>query len=225
MNETEILERLSKAVFDGNEGEAAKAAQDALTAGMDPVKAIEGLKEGMKILGEKWKSFEVFLPEVLLGADAMKAAMVVLTPRLERAALGRLGTVVIGTSWGDIHDIGKNLVVAYLGVAGFIVIDLGTDVSPKAFIKAAQENDTDIIAISSLITSSMFYMEDVIKDLKNMGVRDKYWVIIGGGPTHPDFAEKIKADGWGMHATDGVEVAKQLVSEGEEVKRPVIKGG
>jgi corrinoid protein of di/trimethylamine methyltransferase len=219
------MERLSKAVIDGNEKDAAKAAEDALTSGMDPVKAItQGLQKGMTILGEKWKKFEVFLPEVLMGADAMKAAIAVLTPKLERESSGRLGTVVIGTSWGDIHDIGKNLVAAFLDVAGFRVINLGTDVSPKTFIKAAQENKADIIAISSLITSSMYYMEDVIKDLKSMGIKDDHYVIIGGGPTYPDFAREIGADGWGMHAADGAEVAKELMKFGKEVKRPIIKG-
>ena len=219
------MERLSKAVLDGNEKEAAKAAEDALASGVDPVKAItQGLQKGIATLGQRWKSFEVFLPEVLLGADAMKAAIAVLAPKLPKAGSGRLGTVVIGTSWGDIHDIGKNLVAAFLEVDGFRVINLGTDVSPKAFIKAAQDNKADIIAISSLITSSMYYMEDVIKDLKSMGIKDEHDVIIGGGPTYPDFAKEIGADGWGMHASDGVEVAKDLIRLGKELKRPIIKG-
>jgi corrinoid protein of di/trimethylamine methyltransferase len=217
MSEDEILKQLSNAVLEGNPEKSIKAAQDALKAGIDPVKAIvDGLQKGMFVLGQKWEKFEVFLPEVLLGADAMKAAMGVLTPKLNKASAGKQGTIVIGTSWGDIHDIGKNMVSAFLEVSGFRVIDLGVDVAPNDFIKAAQENNADIIAISSLITSSMFYMEDVIKNLKDMGIRDKYYVIVGGGPTHPDFAEKIGADGWGMHAIDGVEVAKQLVKEGKK---------
>ena len=221
-----ILEKLAKAVIDGDEESAKKVAEEALKAKIDPVLAIKGgLTKGIEIVGKKFHDFEVFLPEVILAADAMKAAAAVLKPHIaaERAAEVMRGKAVIGTVRGDIHDIGKNLVAAMLEVAGFEVHDIGTDCPSTKFIEKAKEVGADIIGMSSLMVTSMYYQKEVIDYLKDMNERDKYWVMIGGGPITPEWAIKIGADGYGRFSDDAVEVANTLMEKGKEVKLPVIK--
>jgi corrinoid protein of di/trimethylamine methyltransferase len=220
------LENLSAVVQAGDEEAAKKAALEALKAGIDPVEVIDGgLAVGMKIVGDKFAKQECFLPEVMLAADAMKAAIAVIKPQMKTEVITK-GKIVIGTMLGDIHDIGKNLVATMLEVAGYEVIDLGNDVSVARFIDEAQKNNVDIIALSSLITASMFYMEDVVKNLEGLGLRKKYRVLIGGGPTTPGYAEEIGVDGWGRHAEEGVAIANKLIEtkKGEKLSKPVIMG-
>jgi dimethylamine corrinoid protein len=226
VDKKKILNNLSAIVQSGDEEAAKKAANDAIKAGIDPVSAIEdGLAAGMKIVGDKFTKQECFLPEVMLAADAMKAAIAVLKPHM-KGEMKIKGKVVIGTMLGDIHDIGKNLVATMLEVAGFEVNDLGNDVPVARFIDEAQKNNVDIIALSSLITASMFYMEDVVKNLEGLGQRKKFRVLIGGGPTTPDYAEEIGADGWGRHAEEGVALASKLMAtkKGEKLSKPLIMG-
>ena len=227
MSNTELLERLAKVVIDGDEEAAKKTAEEAIAAKVDPLIAIkEGLAKGMGVIGKKFHEFEVFLPEVLLAAEAMKIAIGVIKPHLtsEEMKSALAGKVVIGTVFGDIHDIGKNLVAVMLEVAGFEVTDLGRDVPPKQFIDKAKEINADIIAMSCLLSPSMLYQKDVIDYLKDAGDRDKCWIMVGGAAVTPDWTAEIGADGWGRHAEDGVEVGKILMEKGKEVKRPVIKG-
>jgi len=222
---SQILGSLTNAVICGDEKAARKAAENVVSTGIDPLSAIkEGLMKGMSIVGEKWQRFEIYLPDVMLAAEAAKATMAVLKPKIvkEKMAEMKVGTVVIGTILGDIHDIGKTLVAMMLEVAGFEVHDLGRDVSPQKFIEKAKELDADIIAISTLMSPCIVSIEDVITDLKNMGDRHKYWIIIGGAATSPDWAKKIAADGYGRTSGDAVRVAKILVEKGNEVVRPVI---
>lgn len=210
----------------GDEEASAKLAKRAIDNGIDPVEAIDhGLAKGMKIVGDKFSKQEMFLPEVMLAADAMKAAIAVLRPHM-KGDITKKGKVVIGTMCGDIHDIGKNLVATMLEVNGYEVIDLGNDVPVQRFIEEAQRSNVDIIALSSLITASMFYMEDVVKNLEGLKLRDKYRVIIGGGPTTPGYAEEIGVDGWGRHAEEGVQVADKLMAakKGQKLAKPVIIG-
>jgi dimethylamine corrinoid protein len=226
VDKKKILSDLSAVVQSGDEEAAKKAANEALKAGIDPVEAIDGgLAVGMKIVGDRFAKQEAFLPEVMLAADAMKAAIVVFKPHI-KGELVTKGKVVIGTMLGDIHDIGKNLVATMLEVAGFEVIDLGNDVSVARFIDEAQKNSVDIIALSSLITASMFYMEDVVTTLEGLGQRKKFRVLIGGGPTTPGYAEEIGVDGWGRHAEEGVTLASKLMTtkKGEKLSKPLILG-
>jgi corrinoid protein of di/trimethylamine methyltransferase len=229
MTETKILDSLCKAVIDGDEVFAKKLAEESITKGIDPLLAIkEGLAKGIAVIGEKFSNFEVFLPEVMLAADAMKIAMDVLIPTISKERLdeARPGVVVIGTVYGDIHDIGKNLVAAMLSVAGFEVNDLGGDVPVKTFIEKAKELKADIIAMSCLLSPSMFYQKGVIKYLRDAGIRKDYYVIVGGGPITPEFAKEIGADGWGKYSDDGVEVCKRFMKESlpRPLKEPIIMG-
>ena len=222
----EILEKLAKTVMDGDEERAKKAAEEALKAKIDPVSAIkDGLTKGIKIVGEKFHNFEIFLPEVILAADAMKAAMAVLKPHIaaERANEVMRGKAVIGTVRGDIHDIGKNLVAAMLEVSGYEVHDMGTDCPSTKFIEKAKEVGADIIGMSSLMVTSMCYQKDVIDYLKDMNERNKYWIMVGGGPVTPQWTIEIGADGYGRFSDDAVEVANTLMEKGSEIKLPVIK--
>jgi corrinoid protein of di/trimethylamine methyltransferase len=224
----EILDRLAKAVMGGDEEAAKKAAQEAIDAKMDPLDAIKnGLSKGMEVIGKKFGNFEVFLPEVMLAADAMKAGIGVLRPYIsaDKMAEGSKGKVVIGTVYGDIHDIGKNLVATMLEVARYEVYDLGNDIPPKKFLEKAKEVNADIIGMSCLLTPSMYYQKDVIELMKDMGIRDKIWVMVGGAPITPDWTKEIGADGWGRHAEDAVIVANLLMEKGSELAKPVVRGG
>jgi len=227
MSKPELLEKLAKVVIDGDEEAAKKVAEEAIATKINPLIAIkEGLAKGMNVVGKKFHDFEIFLPEILLAAEAMKVAIGVIKPHLTSEEMKRAlaGKVVIGTVFGDIHDIGKSLVATMLEVAGFEVTDLGRDVPPKQFIEKAKEINADIIAMSCLLSPSMLYQKDVIDYLKDVGDRDKYWIMVGGAAVTPDWTAEIGADGWGRHAEDGVEVGKILVEKGKDVNRPVIKG-
>ncbi len=223
----ELLEKLAKSVIDGDEAAAKKVAQEAIDAKIDPLDAIKnGFAKGMGVVGKKFHDFEIFLPEVVVAAEAMKAGMEVLKPHInaERLKENILGKVVIGTAFGDIHDIGKNLVGMMLGVNGFEVHDMGTDCPSTKFIEKAKEVGADIIAISTLLVTSMYYQKDTIKYLRDMNIRDKYLVMIGGGPVNPEWAAEIGADGYGRFASDAIDVAKILMEKGKDVTRPVVKG-
>jgi corrinoid protein of di/trimethylamine methyltransferase len=222
----EIFEKLAKSVIDGNEDSARKAAQEALDAKVDPLEAIKnGFARGMDVVGKKFHDFEIFLPEVILAADAMKAGIEVLRPRMSAESMAKAsrGKVVIGTVFGDIHDIGKNLVAVMLEAGGFEVHDLGTDCPSTKFVEKAKEVKADIIAMSSLMVTSMYYQKEVLDYLKDTGTRDRHWVMVGGGPVTPEWTKEIGADGYGKFADDAVEVAKTLMEKGTEVVRPVIK--
>jgi corrinoid protein of di/trimethylamine methyltransferase len=227
----EVLDRLAKAIIEGDEIGAKEASEEALVSGVDPLEAIKhGAAKSMKVVGEKFHNFEIFLPQVMLAADAMKVCMAVLVPKIaeEKRAEASLGKVVIGTVYGDIHDIGKNLVATLLSVAGFEVYDLGVDVPPKRFVEKAEEVKAAVIAMSSLLTTSLLYMSDVMKLLKDRDLRNRYYVIVGGGPTTPEWAERIEADGYGRYADDAAAVCKKLVTENEPPPLPkpcIVRGG
>lgn len=229
MSEAEMLKRLKNSVIDGDEEAAKKAAADSIEAKVDPVKAVkDGLSEGMREIGEKFANFECFLPQVMLASDAMTAALAVITPHIqtERLAEVRLGKVVIGTVFGDIHDIGKTLVASMLSVSGFEVHDLGCDVPVDKFIQKAEETNADIIALSCLMTPSMYYQKDLINLLKDMKVRNKYFVIVGGGCMTPEWANKISSDAYGKYYDDAIEICKLLLTKeySPPLKEPIIKG-
>ncbi len=214
-----LAERLMNAVVSYEVEEAVRTAKEALEAGVDPVEAIEnGLARGLRIVGDKFGAGEVFLPELMIAVEAMKQAMAVLEPAIAGRATRQKpkGRVLIGTMEGDIHDIGKSIVSAMLTVAGFEVIDLGVDVPVEKFIAKAREVQPDFIGLSSLMTTTMLGMENVIQALEKEGLRKRVKVIIGGAPTSSEWAEEIGADGHAGDAMEAVEVTEGLLRSRED---------
>jgi corrinoid protein of di/trimethylamine methyltransferase len=190
-----------------------KAVQAAVDAEIDPLEAIEqGLAWGIREVGERFHRYEIYLPQMVMAADAMMEAMKIFESELSEEQLLQLrrGTVVLGTVEGDIHDLGKSIVAMMLKAAGFEVIDLGKDVKTDDFIKTAIDADADIIGASSLMTTTMPYQRDLIEELTRLGMRDRFKVIIGGGPVNREWAEVIGADGYGKDATEAVNEAERL---------------
>lgn len=209
------FERLIKSVISGNSEKAVTLTREMLAKGVKPIEIINnGLSKGMIAVGERFARGEIFLIHMMLSANAMDSAIKVLEPILLEAKekISTKGTVVIGTVQGDIHDIGKNVVVMMLKAEGFRVIDLGKDVPIDAFLKSAEENNADIIAMSALLTTTMTYMKELLEIMRNLGLRDKYKVMLGGSPVTEEYARGIGADGYGKNAIDAVRVAGELVT-------------
>ena len=182
--------------------------QKGLDEGLDARKiVVEGIAVAMEVVGEKFRANEFFVPELLIAQRAMKASL----SMMSGAEVDYIGTVVIGTVKGDLHDIGKNLVSAMLEGAGFKVVDLKVDVSPEQFVAAANENSADLIAMSALLTTTMGSMRETVAALGDAGLRDKVKVIVGGAPVTQSYADEIKADGYAPDAASAVEKAKQLL--------------
>jgi corrinoid protein of di/trimethylamine methyltransferase len=208
------LEEMRLAIEAGETERAKRAAAAYVEAGHDPMKAVEhGLRKGLRIVGERFERLEIFLPEMMLSAKAADAVKKILEPALqERSQVTESpGTVVLGTAKGDIHTIGKDILGMLLRLAGFEVVDLGTDVSASAFYEEAKKVTADIIAVSALMTSTMPGQRDVVSLLRDTGDRDKYAVMVGGAPTTQEWAEEIGADGYAETANGGVELALRLV--------------
>jgi len=207
------LTPLTEAVVNGQAPKAKELTAKALEAGVSPGKILqEGLIPGMTEVGRRFECREFYVPELLIAARAMHAALDILRPLL--AASGEvepIGKVVIGTVRGDLHDIGKNLVTMMLEGSGFEVKDLGIDVSPEKFVNAVKEGGYDVLAMSALLTTTMPSMKATIDALKEAGLRDKVKVIIGGAPITQEYANQIGADGYGEDANQAVRVAKQLL--------------
>jgi dimethylamine corrinoid protein len=211
-----ILTDLSNAVLEMEDERALELVHEALDAGLDPYDTIQnGLVPGMDRAGELFDEGEYFVPELLLCSDVMYEGLSVLRPFLSAAdaAAERIG-VVIGVVQGDTHDIGKNLVRIMLEVAGFEVHDLGRDVPTTRFVDAAIEHNARIICLSTLMTTTLDGMGEVVRLLEERGVRDNHRVIVGGGPVTPGFAEKIGADAYGESASRAVAVARELAGLG-----------
>ncbi len=209
-----ILKELVRSVVEMDEEGAVKAAEEALEFKIDAYEAImEGLAKGMEIVSDKYEREEYFVPEILICSDAMYAAMDILKPQIKPESVGTPAKVVIGVVEGDIHDIGKNIVRIMMEGAGFEVFDLGRDVPLRNFISKAEEVDADIIGMSTLMSTTMRGMKDVIEILEEEGLRDKYKVIVGGGPISLSFADKIGADGYGDDASEAVRMAKKFAAE------------
>jgi 5-methyltetrahydrofolate--homocysteine methyltransferase len=206
-------EQLAQLVIAGD-GEGAKRLTERLIADAIPAREIldAGLLPGMEVVGRRMKAGEVFIPEVLLSARTMQACLDLIKPHLAAGDSGSRGTIVIGTVEGDVHDIGKNLVAMMLEGAGFAVINVGTGISPAAFVSAVKEHKPDIIGMSGLLTTTIPKMALTIAQLKEAGLRDAVKVIVGGAPVTQRFADEIGADAYGPNAAAAVEVAKELVS-------------
>jgi 5-methyltetrahydrofolate--homocysteine methyltransferase len=166
----------------------------------------------MNVIGERFKKNEVYVPEVLIAARAMKAGMVILQPKLTAAGVQPLGVAVIGTVKGDLHDIGKNLVGMMLEGAGFKVVDLGIDVSSEKFVSAARENNAKVIGVSALLTTTMTNMKEVVTTLKGSDMVGKAKVMIGGAPVTQAFSDEIGADGYAPDAASAADLAKKLLA-------------
>ena len=206
-----VLERLARSVVDMDETGAVEAAHEAIEKGIDPYLAItEGLSAGMREVGELYDRGEYFVPEILICSDAMNGAVDVLKPHI-KASPGRAPVKVIEcVVEGDIHDIGKNIVKIMLEATGFDVQDLGRDVSPDRFVEAARQAGSGIVGLSTLMSTTMKSMEKTVQALSEAGLRERFGVMVGGGPTSPAFAEKIGADGHGRNAKEAVDLAERL---------------
>ncbi len=218
LNDEELLEQMGDDLYDGLANEVVAATEEAISRGMSPHKILqEGLVAGMEIVGEDFRDGILFVPEVMMAAKAMKAAMELLRPLLTQTNAPKVGTMVIGTVKGDIHDIGKNLVAMMMEGAGFSVINLGINTPAEKFLAAVEEHDADILGMSAMLTTTMPYMQVVIEQLKKSGMRDKVIVMVGGAPLNEDFATEIGADAYARDAGIAVEKAKALISDRKAV--------
>lgn len=204
------MENLYNAIFKGLAPVAKTSVQEALDAGKTPQEIIDGaMIPAMEAIGQEFEAGRVFVPNLLLSARAMKAALDILKPLMMADQTTTLGTVVIGTVKGDLHEIGKNLVASMLEGRGFKVINLGTDVSKERFIESARENNADIICLSALLTTTMDYMKDIVDAVRESGLNVK--IMVGGAPLTAEFAAGIGADGYSSNANEAVTVAKGLL--------------
>jgi 5-methyltetrahydrofolate--homocysteine methyltransferase len=210
------LNTIYEAVFDGNAKEAAAAVEAVLAAGETPETILnDACIPAMAEVGEEFEAGEKFVPEMLISARAMAAAMTILRPLLVQAGVKTVGKVVLGTVHGDLHDIGKNLVGMMLEGAGFEVIDLGVDVPPQKFVAAVQEHQPDILGMSALLTTTTKAMPATLNALAEAGLRDRVKVMIGGAPITDDFAQKIGADGFAADAGSAARKARALMGQAE----------
>ena len=214
----DILLKIKEAVYNGEDEEAVELAEQSLEAGISPTDIIDkGGAAALDQLGQEFDRLEVFLPEVMLGGDAMKALINSVAPHMDAGKSAYKGKVIIGTAKGDLHDIGKSLVGTQLSTHGYDVVDLGVDIPTNKFLEVAKEEGADMIAISALLTTSQYYMEELINRLKDEGRREDYYVIIGGGPISTAYAEKIGADGFARSAQLAVQLTDSIM---ESDKKP-----
>lgn len=211
----ELFKEMTESIIEGDAERSAALAQRAIDEGMDPILAISsGFVPGVNHVGEQFACGNAFLPELVMSGEAMKAAVSVLEPEMIKRGTQRevLGTVVLATVEGDIHEIGKTLVGTMLSAAGFKVYDLGVDVSPDTIIGKALEVNADIIAMSALLTTTMVRQRQVTDDLQKEGLRSRFKIMVGGAPVTRDWVKSIAADGYSEDAIGAVAVAKQLMA-------------
>ncbi|HLU52979.1 MAG TPA: B12-binding domain-containing protein [Acidimicrobiia bacterium] len=212
LSDEELVEQMHDDLYDGLADEIVEGTNILLERGWDPNRVLnEALVEGMRIVGIDFRDGILFVPEVLLAANAMKAGMAVLRPLLAETGAPTIGKVVIGTVKGDIHDIGKNLVGMMLEGAGFEVVDLGINTDVDEYIQALDEHQPDILGMSALLTTTMPYMKVVIDTMVEKGIRDDYIVLVGGAPLNEEFGAAIGADAYCRDAAVAAETAKALV--------------
>jgi corrinoid protein of di/trimethylamine methyltransferase len=216
-DDEELIGKIREAIVGGIDEDSERLTREAVEAGVDALRILNnGLMSGADVVGARFESGEFFLPELMLSGRALKAAMQVVSPILEKDTEGAnrdTGVVVAATVKSDIHDIGKNMVASMLTASGFDVTDLGVDVPIKGIIAKAQELNADLIACSALLTTSMPFMRDLVNLLGAMGERDRFGVMVGGASVTPEFAERIGADGTAPNAMDAVKLARQLIRE------------
>lgn len=206
------LDLITEAVVNGNRNRVEELVRQGIDEKTDPRQILRALVQGMHDIGEKWIRLEAFVPDVMIAADVIKAGISLLTPFLQAGEdWAPLGKVVIGTVKGDIHDIGKNIVGTMLSITGFHVYDLGVDKPAIAFIEKAKEINADIIAASALLTTTMQGQKDLIELLTHTGEKNRFMVMVGGGPVTQEWANSIGADGYGETAAHAVQTARDLM--------------
>ena len=222
LDTSEILELIQDDLYDGLADEVVASVEELLRRDMTPYDVLtQGIVAGMEVVGTDFRDGILFVPEVLMAAKAMKAGMEILRPLLVETGAPQIGTMVIGTVKGDIHDIGKNLVAMMMEGAGFTVVNLGINNDVDSFLNAIREHNPDIVGMSALLTTTMPYMGVVIEALKENDLRDKVIVLVGGAPLNDAFAEEIEADAYCRDAAIAVETAKKLIA----IKSEGISGG
>jgi corrinoid protein of di/trimethylamine methyltransferase len=215
MEDKEVFAKLTKAIVAGDSERLVGLVKQAIDK-IDPLEMVEkGMAPGMTEIGSKFGEGQVYLPELLMAAEAWEEAMKIIKPKLIEAgaSMKKQGTVVIGTVQTDIHEIGKNILANLLTTAGFDVHDIGCDAPAAKFLNKAEEVRADIIAASAIMSTTVPYQKDIIDLLESKGLRDNYIVMVGGGVVTQQWADKIGADGYGELASDGVEIARKLVSQ------------
>lgn len=214
LNDEELVTQMHDDLYDGLADEIVEGTQILLDRGWTPYKTLtEALVEGMRIVGIDFRDGILFVPEVLLAANAMKAGMVILRPLLAETGAPKMGTMVIGTVKGDIHDIGKNLVAMMMEGAGFEVVNIGINNDVDSYLEAIEEHKPEILGMSALLTTTMPYMKVVIDTLVEKGMRNDFIVLVGGAPLNEDFAEAIGADAYCRDASMAVETAKEFMAQ------------
>lgn len=212
MSEKEIFERLKKSIVEMDGKGATDAANDALAQELDPLRCIEnGLAEGMKVISDMFDNAEIYVPQIIFAAEAFTDAVGILAPHIKGGYSGK-GKILIHTVEGDIHDIGKNIVGILLQANGFEVVDLGRDIPIGDVVDKAVENHVDCIAGSALMTTTMPAQREIVTELKDRGLRDKFKCLFGGAPTSQEWVDKIGADGWAENAADAVKVLTELIT-------------
>src|SRR5712692_4683273 len=214
LSDDDLVQQMHDDLYDGLKEEIEESVRILLKRGWSPYDTLtKALVEGMRIVGIDFRDGILFVPEVLLAANAMKAGMAILRPLLAETGAPKIGKMVIGTVKGDIHDIGKNLVSMMMDGAGFEVVNLGVNTDADKFLAAIAEHKPDIVGMSALLTTTMPYMKVVIDTLKEKGIRDDYIVLVGGAPLNETFAKAVGADAYCRDAAMAVEIAKQLIAE------------
>jgi trimethylamine corrinoid protein len=214
MQKNEILENLKNAVIEGDEEKARESAKQALGANIDPLEAMQlGLTMGTDVIGEQFERGEAYLPELIMAGETFKAAMEILNPEIKRQQrdVASVGTVVVTTVKGDLHSIGKNIVATVLETNGFNVVDVGVDQGALQIIEAAEKANADAIGLSALMSTTMPGQKEVIDALVELNIRDKYRVVVGGGPVTQEWADEIGADGYGKDAVAAVGLLTELL--------------
>ena len=202
------------AIEEGDHGYSHDRVQEAIDKGIDPKVILDdGLFPGFNLQGDRFSEQIIFIPEMLITARAMKAGLALIRPLLAASAVKPLGTFVMGTVLGDMHDIGQSIVTIMLENAGFDVINLGTDVHPDKFIETAAAEKADLVGFSALLSTTVYYQKVTIDEFEKAGHRDKVHILIGGAPTTPEWAEECGADGWGRDAMEAVKLARNLVDQ------------
>jgi corrinoid protein of di/trimethylamine methyltransferase len=210
----EIFKKLILAVEDGDAEACAELARSALDEGLEPLRIIdEGLSAGIRVVGEKFGCGDLFLPDLMMAVEAMNAGLAIVQPVLDKMKIKKksLGTVVMGTVFGDIHDIGKSIVSTMLEMNGYSVIDLGVNVTAKTFIEKIKEINPDVIGLSALLATTMREQKTIIEEITKEGLRDKIRIIVGGAPVSEQWSEEIGADGYGANAEMAVQLIKRLM--------------
>ncbi len=223
LDDEELVAQMQDDLYDGLKDEVEEGVNILLARGWEPYRILtEALVEGMRIVGIDFRDGILFVPEVLLAANAMKGGMAILRPLLAETGAPSVGKMVIGTVKGDIHDIGKNLVSMMMEGAGFEIIDLGINNPVENYLAALEEHKPDIIGMSALLTTTMPYMKVVIDTLKEKGIRDDYIVLVGGAPLNQEFADAIGADAYCRDAAVTVETAKSLIDRRHNQRRAAM---